>query len=512
MAIRVQHSGSPGAVGMAAYMAGRGRAREREKKHLLDIAQQQTQVRERRREQDREMGYRTWLEGQRQMAIGARQKEERQFLIENREDQQLHQMGLAEGRERAATTQNTLDYAQDQFETTRRQIDAIRQQSGGFLQGDMQERWDALQHGLSQIDRDQQDRRQLDPLQAYTLKTQKMQEFLAGFDAARDIVPPRDRPNGRWDDGTWRYERGPDGEAQNMGFVSPEAAQAYYDTLPRTPSGDYLEYDPRRNTTNVIPAGSGGGAGGGGSDARRKWAMDYAQKFTPEDGDPAAYVRKGLTLYDELLGEEGQGGGGGTTDWSTDEDEPPQGRPTASELEWEGGWEPSAGGPEPELSTPLPGPEEAASDNEWWEDEPNAIRQVQAAAFDLDNPTMTPGTQAPTAAPTSPAPVIAAPNIVDPWDARKAEQAQKREAAAARRQAEYEQRRAAQTAAAQQRRGGRRGRMGMDPQFSMSGQASSVGGTTEQRPAGLQRLIDAAKGGNPQAQQALAQMGVSWQL
>ena len=49
MGIRVEHNPSPVAVGMAAYMAGRGKSRQRQQKYMLNFAQNQARIQARQR-------------------------------------------------------------------------------------------------------------------------------------------------------------------------------------------------------------------------------------------------------------------------------------------------------------------------------------------------------------------------------------------------------------------------------------------------------------------------------
>ncbi len=251
MGIRVEHQPSAFAVGMAAYLAGRGKAKQRQQKQALDLHRDN----QRMQMQREGMAYRGYLEGQRQNAMNTRAEGQREFYAGEAEKNRAFDREQMEGRAQAARRSDDLDYAKTQYEDAMARLDEIREDTGGVFAGDAQARYDALQQGMNAVDADQDGEGRTDPLEALTAKTKKIQGFVGGYDRNRHRVAPEDRPGGKWDDGTWKYRREEDGAVSKVGFVSPDAQQKYYDTLPRTESGDYLEYDTARGKTNVIAAG-----------------------------------------------------------------------------------------------------------------------------------------------------------------------------------------------------------------------------------------------------------------
>ena len=89
MGIRLEHQPSPGVIGMAAYATGRGKARQRQRKDLLDFYRDEANRRERRQAQFRSFTYRGALEGMRQQGLGERAEQKQEWDLE----------AAAEGRE-----------------------------------------------------------------------------------------------------------------------------------------------------------------------------------------------------------------------------------------------------------------------------------------------------------------------------------------------------------------------------------------------------------------------------
>ena len=80
MPIRLEHKGSPGVAGLAGFAAGRGRARERQRKYAMDLQKEQQRLLARQQEQLQGFKYRTALEGARQQAMQQRQLQQQEFL------------------------------------------------------------------------------------------------------------------------------------------------------------------------------------------------------------------------------------------------------------------------------------------------------------------------------------------------------------------------------------------------------------------------------------------------
>lgn len=99
MAIRVEHQPSGGAVGMAAYASGRGKARERKQKYAMDQWQNQQQLQARQQQEMRGYQFKYWQNEQAQQRwdLGQQAAQERFGLT---------QQGL---KERAAATQQGLE-------------------------------------------------------------------------------------------------------------------------------------------------------------------------------------------------------------------------------------------------------------------------------------------------------------------------------------------------------------------------------------------------------------------
>lgn len=82
MAIRVEHSPSGAAAGMAAYAAGVGKAKERQKKYALDLYQEDKKFQQQAQLQFQGFRYQDYLQQQQQEALKARQRKEIEFRQE----------------------------------------------------------------------------------------------------------------------------------------------------------------------------------------------------------------------------------------------------------------------------------------------------------------------------------------------------------------------------------------------------------------------------------------------
>lgn len=92
MAIRVEHQPSGAVVGLAAYMGGRGKARQRQQKYAMDLYRDERRMQGRRQEQFQGFKYREHLERMHQTAMGERDKKLRGWDVEDAATRRSHEL------------------------------------------------------------------------------------------------------------------------------------------------------------------------------------------------------------------------------------------------------------------------------------------------------------------------------------------------------------------------------------------------------------------------------------
>gem|GEM_PF-4704501 len=92
MAIRFEHQPAGVAVGMAAYLGGRGKYQQRQRKYMMDLYRDERKIQARRQEQFQGFKYQAMLEGARQTGYQQRMTQGRTWQLEDaatRREQQL---------------------------------------------------------------------------------------------------------------------------------------------------------------------------------------------------------------------------------------------------------------------------------------------------------------------------------------------------------------------------------------------------------------------------------------
>lgn len=250
MGIRIEHQPSLAAVGMAAYMGGRGKARQRQQQQVLDLYRDQQRL-----------GYRAHLAGMRQGGVGARaqrgigvqapgamiadpfakamEAEDSQEAVRIQTQREANaragrmgkpipypdaepkmlpppdpaevQREFAAGEaEKGRLFQGEKQRAADELgdwkardAATKAEFDAIAAEGGDAWQDPaMKKKFDDLNRKLRLLAEDET----LNPLERHQKAATERQKFLADFNRERDIKPWGDRPGNitERDGGRWR--------------------------------------------------------------------------------------------------------------------------------------------------------------------------------------------------------------------------------------------------------------------------------------------------------------------
>ncbi len=289
MAIRIEHQPSPGVVGMAAYAAGRGKARQRQRKDLLNFYRDEANRRERRAAQFRGFTYQGALEGMRQKALGERAEQKRVWDVADTWQKNLREEEVAkEAHKRAIEMQEDRqkDYA-DRAKTAadraaeeekrrheRDRDEEIRQE---IMSGEMefpdkvsQKKWEELQEAKTKAITD----RNFDPILSVAtgllglggLLDEGRENILSQIEADEQRLLPLAKPRPSDDD----FEQKTRMEGGKLLQREPSGKWSILDD---DPGGERAKRDQRRERIKGIMAEKYPGSG---PDSDRQYTVDEA--------------------------------------------------------------------------------------------------------------------------------------------------------------------------------------------------------------------------------------------
>ena len=197
MGIRLEYQPSPGAFGIAAYKAGRGRARERYQNAM-------------QRRQEQTLGF------QRQLGLeGIRQAGRLEYQRRDLADRAGYRGFLAQRdteRHRLAREGDTNELLVDRYESLKGQLDEILKEGGGHIPNTPEGR--AFWNNVKKYQEDEEKALATgdwDSIQVRREAIPKMLKLIQAFNRDKHLVKPQDRPNQEFERDGWVWRNTPDG-------------------------------------------------------------------------------------------------------------------------------------------------------------------------------------------------------------------------------------------------------------------------------------------------------------
>lgn len=210
MPIVLEHQPAGATVGMAAYAAGKGQAREREKKQLLELYKNQQRMQFQAGLQERSFGYAKTLQEEREKAANLRAKDQRTWQEGQAKEGRKFRLDLDKNR-----------WMADRYDLLTGQLDEFIKEGGGHIPNtpEGQAFWDEVKKYKEYLAKAQA-AKGWDPANIHKTSIPLLAGLLGKADRGKHIMPRHERPNATTTTPDGRVLRNmPDGTQEFVDFT-----------------------------------------------------------------------------------------------------------------------------------------------------------------------------------------------------------------------------------------------------------------------------------------------------
>ncbi len=224
MGIRIEHQPSGAAVGMAAFAAGQGKARDRQKRYAMGMWEAERRRQTRREEMGAGFRYRAMLEGARQQGAQNRFDIREEAMDRRFNAQQDATQGRFEAGQAANQQRGDQRFASDLYKQQKSQFDEILSAGGGVVPQTPEGK--AFWNKVKKLQEDEQKAMasgNISDSERIGEMNSRMAAILGEYNPNKHIVPRNEREGNTFtDDSGAIFRRTPDGGQEFQGFAKED--------------------------------------------------------------------------------------------------------------------------------------------------------------------------------------------------------------------------------------------------------------------------------------------------